>query len=142
MKPTKFLIVAHICVFAVLLLASMAAQAQNQFTIPAAPGPGFSTSIRPAPTYVQARVLAAGVAETVTLPANTRIVIFSANCNFHAKPGASAAVPAADVTDGTASEMNPSAWYFANAAGATQDVTVISSGACIVTLSAYQGKLQ
>lgn len=124
-----------------LLVTAIAAFAQANFVIPRAMGPNFASNVRLAPTYVNARVLAAGVSETSTLPADTRIVVFSADCNFYAKPGAAAAV-ASDVADGTASELNPSAWYFANAPGATQQVTVIAPTVCNVTLSAYKGVLQ
>lgn len=123
-----------------LLLVCSGTLAQSNFTIPSDTPRRYASNIRPAPTYVNARVLAANVAETSTMPAGTKFVIFSADCNFYAKPGASAAV-ASDVTDGTASELNPAAWYFANAATATQQITVISATACNVTLSAYAGPL-
>jgi hypothetical protein len=96
---------------------------------------GLSSHLRVPPTYVDVRVLAAGVSETHTLPTGPGFVIFSPNCaTFYAKIGASAAVPAADVTDGTGSELNPSGYLFGK--GVTQ-ITLISPGACIVTLSFY-----
>lgn len=139
---TEKLAYALFVAFMALMAVAADSCAQTNFVIPRAMGQGgFATNIRPAPTYVNARVLAANVAETSTLPADTRLVIFSADCNFYAKPGASAAV-ATDITDGTASELNPAAWYFTNAAGATQQVTVIAASTCNVTLSAYKGMLQ
>lgn len=112
------------------------AAAQANFTIPADVPRRYASNIRTAPTYVDARVLAAGVAEVWTAPANTRFVIFSSTCNFYAKPNAAAAVPAADVTDGTGSELNPAAWYFPNP---VTTVGVISPAVCTVTISAYLG---
>jgi hypothetical protein len=135
--------VKRILVTLLLSLASLCALGQANFTIPRDVPGRVPTMVRSAPTYVNARVLAAGVSETSTMPADTRLVIFSANCDFYASPGASAAVPAADVTDGTASELNPTAWYFANAAGATQQVSVITSAAtCIITITGYKGRLE
>jgi hypothetical protein len=126
-----------------LLAWQGAAQAQTAFSIPYDAARRFTSNIRPAPTYVNARVLAAGVSETALMPAGTRFVVFSSECNFYAKPGAAAAVPGADITDGTASELNPSAWYFPNPITATQQITVVTTAAaCIVTLSGYTGPLQ
>jgi hypothetical protein len=68
------------------------------------------------------------------VPAGSKFVLFSSDCIFFAKPGASAAVPAADVTDGTASEQSPAAWYLS---GVTQ-ITLIAASACKITLSFYQ----
>lgn len=120
--------------FAALLFIATQAFAQNEFILPPEYAGRYGSGTRLAPSYVDARVLAAGVSETHTIPATSRWVIFSANCDFHAKRGASAAVPAADVTDGSASELNPSAWFIE---GQTQ-ITVISSVACIVTMSFYK----
>lgn len=130
---TKIFILA----FLALLLIPITARAQTAFTVPPEMGGRWASNIRSAPTYVQARVLAAGASETITLPAGTKFVIFSATCNFYAKNGASAAVPAADVTDGTASELNPAAWYFTNAS--TQVTVIADTASCVVTASAYTG---
>lgn len=136
------LIAAGLAAFAfAALLVPVVALAQTPFVIPLDVKMKNPSNIRPAPVYVNARALAANVAETTVLPAGTRFVIFSADCNFYAKPGASAAV-ASDVTDGTASELNPAAWYFSNPAASTQQITVIAPTACNVTFSAYQGPLQ
>lgn len=123
------------------ILASQGAPAQSNFSIPADTARRYASNIRSAPVYIDVRQLAATVAETHTLPAGTKFVIFSADCNFYARPGASAALPAGDVTNGTGSELNPAAWYFANAATATQQITVIAATACNITLSAYAGPL-
>lgn len=124
-------------IFAALALAANAAP--GNFVIPNDFPLRNSAVIRNAPDYIDAQVLAANVAEVWTAPANARFVIFSGNCNFYARPAAAAAVPAADVADGTASELNPAAWYFAN--GATT-IGLIAPTACVVTMSVYLGKPQ
>jgi len=86
---------------------------------------------------VHARVLAANTAELVAVPAGAMFVVFSATADFYVKFGASevaAAVPGGDVTDGTASELNPSAREIPD--GATH-LSLVSAAACTVTLSFY-----
>lgn len=119
--------------------ASLPSQAQANFIIPQTADSRNTTHVRNAPTYVQARILAAATAETVALPAGTNIAVFSATCNFYASTTIPATIPAADVTDGTASELNPSAWYFAGSSTQTPSVSVISDVACTITVSAYKG---
>ena len=96
----------------------------------------FSSSMLLPPTYTDAIVLVANASQTQAVPTGATWVIFSANCNFYALPGASAAVPGATTTNGSASMQNPQGWNLANL-GITQ-ITVISASACIVTLSFYQ----
>lgn len=86
--------------------------------------------------HIDARVLAAGVAETHTVPTAADIVIFSSDGDFYARPNASAAVPAADVTDGTGSELNPVIWHLS---GVTT-IGIIAPAAQKVTLSFYKGE--
>jgi hypothetical protein len=62
-------------------------------------------------------------------------VVFSANCNFYALTGASAAVPGATTTNGSAAMLNPAAWSLANA---PTQITVVAPSACVVTMSFYQ----
>ena len=141
-KETKFMAKAFIAVFFILIGISAIvprAQAQANIIIPQSADARNPTYVRSAPTYVQARVLAANTAETIAFPAGTNIAIFSATCNFYASTTIPAAVPAADVTDGTASELNPSAWYFAGSSTQTPSVSVISDVACTITASAYKG---
>lgn len=99
----------------------------------------YAAYIRPAPSYVDARVLAANVAEVWTAPANARFVLFSANCDFFAKPNAAAAVPAADVSDGTASELNPAAWYSSTP---FTSIGLISPTSCTVTMAVFLGPVR
>lgn len=118
---------------ALLMVLASNSFAQNDFRINPSTG-GLSSQIRPAPDYVNTRILAAGVSETFTVPGGIRWMLFSANCDFFAKKGATAAVPGADVTDGTGSELNPSAWFIERVA----QVSVISVGTCIVTGAFYR----
>lgn len=62
--------------------------------------------------YVDDRVLAAGVAETVTKPTGTpaqtyNTCVITSNADVWVRRGGTAAVPAADVTDGTGSALLP-----------------------------------
>ena len=114
-----------------LVAGSCFAQGQELRILPDM-GKGFSSYFIRAPSYVDARSLAANVAETHTIPTGYNAVIFSSSCAaFYAKPGASAAVIAADVTDGTASFLNPTQWFLG---GATQ-LTLIAPTTCLVSLA-------
>jgi hypothetical protein len=122
----------------VLMLFCAQVFAQSAFVIPFDQAKRFSSQVRPVPAYVNARVLAAAVAETITPPANSRFVVFAANCNFYVKVGGSAAAtPAADITDGSASELNPSAYYLNPASPSISVITPDSS--CILTAAFYTG---
>jgi len=104
----------------------------------------------PEPTqYVNARVLAANTAETVTVPdasaiaalaqePGTRIVVaFSASCSsYYVRYGGTAAVPSADVTDGSAAVRNPPQLIFAQG----ETFSIIAPDACIVTMSLGQSR--
>lgn len=78
---------------------------------------------------------AAGVAEAITIPAGSTHVAFSATSDFYMRFNATAAVPSADVTDGTGSELNPTVRRLQlgdNSAPVTS-ISVIAPVACIVT---------
>jgi len=86
------------------------------------------------PTYVDARVLAANTVESHTVPSGAKFVIFSATNNFYANfIGGTAAVPAADVTDGTAPFLNPGTVFIQGLAA----ISLISPAACVVTMAFY-----
>lgn len=89
--------------------------------------------LRRMPTYVDARVLAASVNEDHTIPANAKYVIFSAEADFYAKRGGTAAVPSGDVTDGTASELNPAGYDIEGVA----TIGLISATAQTITMAFY-----
>jgi hypothetical protein len=95
----------------------------------------YRGTLTPPPgTYVTCAVLAAGVAETVTIPTGARCVIFSSNADFYVNWTTTAAVPVADITDGSAPELNPSS---RQTAGVTS-FSIISPTTCIVTMSWFK----
>lgn len=88
------------------------------------------------PLYVDARVLAANTAETVTIPSNAKYVVFSATpALFYVNYQGTAAAPAADVTDGTGSELNPDVRYL----GALTNFSIVAPATTIVTMCFYRG---
>jgi hypothetical protein len=87
----------------------------------------------PYPDYVLSRSLAANVAEEMTVPSGATFAVFSATADFYANYTTTATVPG-DVTDGTASELNPSV---RDIKGVTA-ISVISSGTPVVTVSFYK----
>ena len=91
------------------------------------------TAAPPPSSHVQNRVLAASVAETITAPAFPCIVIFRATGDFYANASTTATVPA-DVSDGTASELNPAQWHVAPSTA----ISVIAPAASSVNASFYK----
>lgn len=93
------------------------------------------TFLRPVPAHVDVRVLGANTAESASVPGGARFVIVSANCaELWVKTDGTAAIPAADVTDGSAAELNPSGYYVEGAVS----LSVISPTGCTVSLGWYQ----
>lgn len=118
----------------ILALVAMQAAAQQSFRVYPEAQRGFSSFIRGAPSYTDVRVLAATTNETHTVPSGANAVIFSSSCAaFYAIIGPTAAIPAADVTNGSGSELNPSAWYV----GAATQIGLISPTVCVITMSWY-----
>ena len=93
---------------------------------------GSPVLIIPFSNYVLSKSLAASVAESFTVPANGNYVVFSANTDFYANDRAVATVPG-DVTNGSASELNPTAR--ACVPGST--ISVIAPIAGIITAAFY-----
>lgn len=88
-----------------------------------------------APAYIQARVLAASTAESITVPTNATFVAFSANCDFYVSYDSdTAVVPGADVDDGTSNELNPTVRYIAG----LSSLSVISPTTCVITAAFYR----
>lgn len=112
--------------------------AVNQIYDPQEPT-GRPTFARKAPRYVDARVLAAATNETHTVPSGAKYVVFSCDDAFYAKPNGAAAIPAADVTDGSGSELRPGAWRLVADSDnvAVTTIGLIAPAATIVTLSFY-----
>ncbi len=94
---------------------------------------GRGTFEIPASDHVTSYVLAAGVPKSVAVPVSARYVFFSATGDFFARFGGSAAIPAADVTDGSGSEVNPTH----RALDAVQTIGLVAQSACIVSMSWY-----
>lgn len=113
--------------------------AVNQIYDPTEPT-GRDTFSRKAPRYVDVRVLAASTNETHTVPAGAKYVVFASDDLFYAKANGAAAVPSADVTDGSGSEMNPGVWRLVaddeNAAVTT--IGLIAPRATTVTLTFHK----
>lgn len=93
-----------------------------------------------APQFVNA-IVATGAAQAVTIPATSvtdgvpsALAVLSATGNFYARfDGGSAAVPAANVTDGTASILNPTylrVWP-------AMAFSVIATAGTIITIAIY-----
>lgn len=91
-------------------------------------GFGYSTS-------VCASVLAANTAEQMTVPTGAKYVLFSGTANYYVSFGAdpTAAVPAADVTNGSASCLNPGLRALDGAA----KIGLISPTDCVVTMEFF-----
>ena len=84
--------------------------------------------------YIDHRVLAANVAETHTVPTGAKYVMFNATTPFYARIGGTAAVPAADVTDGTGSMYCPEL----RSIDAATTISLIAPTTCIVTMEFYK----
>ncbi len=52
-------------------------------------------------------MLAAGTPRLIAVPANARLVLFNATKPFWARFGTAVTLPALDILDGTAPELNP-----------------------------------
>ena len=79
------------------------------------------------------QVLAAGVAETVTVPSSCDFIVFGATGTFYVRTGGTAAVPIADVTDGTGSEVSPSARQVVPAS----TFSIIAPATTVVSMACY-----
>lgn len=93
----------------------------------------------PIPDHVNNRVLAADTAETETAPTGygPLIVRFEATASFWLRSGGTAAIPSADVTDGTGSMPDP--YEFAVEAGETFSLISATDG-CVVACMYWSRK--
>jgi hypothetical protein len=88
----------------------------------------------PQSDHIDALVLAAATAESIRVPSGaTRLMAVCSETVFYMKLDGTATIPSGDVTDGTASELQPGLRYLDGAAS----VSVISPDASVVTLSWY-----
>jgi hypothetical protein len=97
-------------------------------------GNNTNTFGRPAPDYVKNLVLEAATNKAVTIPAGAKFAVFSSDGNFYARPDAAAAVPGADVTDGTGSEINPTIWEVEN----LTSINLAGSAGRVVSIAFYK----
>jgi hypothetical protein len=89
------------------------------------------------PGLINAYALAAGVARTAIVPADAGKVIFAVDppgMPSYVNQAAAAAIPAADVTDGSASELCPEVRKCTPGAS----ISLIAASACMITLSYYK----
>jgi hypothetical protein len=91
------------------------------------------TAVIAYPQYVNASVLAAGVAETITVPTGAKVAIFNSTGNFYVNWLTTAAVPAADITNGSAPELNPVARDIAG----LSSFSIIAPADCVVTVAYF-----
>ena len=86
--------------------------------------------------YIDMAVLAASVKEDFTVPTDAKMVLFSATGDFYCDIGsaASASIPAADVTDGSAPEINP----VARGVVAGETISLIAPTSCRVMMAFYR----
>ena len=84
--------------------------------------------------HIDNYVLSAGTATAVAVPDGARTAVFSATGVFYARwGGGDAAVPAADVTDGSGSETSPT---IRNVIGLTA-FSLAAPAACVVAVAWY-----
>ena len=88
---------------------------------------------------INALSLGAGVAETMAVPSGAYFVAMSATADFYAKwtaagTAATSAAVATDLTDGSASCLNPTL----RRVSPGDSISVISASACVVTFEFFQ----
>lgn len=69
------------------------------------------TNIVPLSDHNNYLILAAGVAKSVPIPSDARMVVFSTNIDFFVKEGSTVDIPSSDITDGSAATLNPYVVY-------------------------------
>lgn len=94
---------------------------------------GQETYARNAPQYVDSKFLTADSAKVQNIPSGARCVVFSSTSNFYAKVDGAAAVPLADVTDGSGAELNPAVWFIKG----NSTIGVIAPTSAVVTMAFY-----
>lgn len=82
---------------------------------------------------VNAKVLAANVAESETVPADAGMVFFSCTGNYYVNTRGTAVIPT-DITNGSASELNPVGYIVS----AGETISVIAPAACTLTIAYYR----
>jgi len=97
---------------------------------------GRDIGLRAHSDTINQKSLAANTAERDTIPTGAKRVVISATANVWVLLGSSGVTAAntGDVSDGSASELNPSGYLLD---GSATHISVISDATCLVTLSYY-----
>ena len=94
---------------------------------------GRDTMSIPASTDINGVSLLANTAESITIPAGSRFVLFNADADFYVSYTTTATV-ISDTTDGSGAELNPTV----RSLNASDTISVISESACKVTACFYE----
>lgn len=84
--------------------------------------------------HVNTAVFSGAGAKSISVPAGARFVVFAASGDFYAAYDGAAAVPSADISDGSGSELNPTQRELPDGI-ATIGLAV--DAACTITLGFY-----
>ncbi len=98
-----------------------------------------SHQLRQPTEYINSLSLVAGVAERMAIPSGKTFVVFSCTTNYYVRVGGSsvtAAIPT-DISDGTASELNPLS-YILHGNDDWTHISIITASNAIVTMSFYE----
>lgn len=87
-------------------------------------------------TFIDARVLAATTAESHTIPSGAKSVRLTGTVPFFVNFAAAAAIPAADITDGSSSILVLTDRIFSIPSSATA-IGLIASAICTITMEFY-----
>lgn len=83
--------------------------------------------------YVNAYVLS-DTAKTITIPTGAKFVMFSCVSDFYINFAGTAVIPVSDVTDGSASELNPTV----RGVDGYTSFSAIASASCVLTVAYYK----
>jgi len=89
--------------------------------------------------YINSLSLVGGVAERVPIPEGKTFVVFSCTTNYYVRVGNSsvAATIPSDITDGSASELNPLS-YILHGNDSWTHISIITGSNAIITMSFYE----
>jgi hypothetical protein len=122
-----------------LLFLALASASYAADTVPnnmARNPPNGGAVVRPAPAYVGNLVLSANTDASYTPPSTANWVVFASDCGaIWVKRNGTAAIPGSNVTDGTGSAFNPTAYSLEG----VSTLHFISSAACKVSLEFFRG---
>ena len=88
----------------------------------------------PQSDYVESVVLSAGTAQSVSVPAGAKFVMFSSSADFWMKEGSTVAVRGATTTNGSGGELNP---YIRKLNSDVRQVSVVAADTCHISIAFY-----